>query len=205
MHTAGLQPNRETQPTRRSSTNAILIRSIAFVAAFALVTFLIVTKTHAAFTATTQNGGNAFSTGTVTLTDDDAGSAMFNATNMKPLDTVVQCITVTYSGSITPAAVRLYAGVGGTGADAYLDLTVEDGTGGSFGSCNGFSASSTLFSGTLNGFAAAHTNWANGLADWSPATTPSSHTLRFTATLQDNNAAQNLTATAVFTWEAQNT
>jgi hypothetical protein len=198
---------RGNRPARRhrSSANAILVRLIAFVAAFALVSFLVVTRTRAAFDATTQNPSNAFSAGTVTLTDDDAGSAMFNATNMKPLDTVVHCITITYSGSITPAAVRMHASIGGTGAATYLDLTVEDGTGGSFGSCTGFSASSTLFTGTLGGFAAAHNNWANGLAHWSPATTPSSRTLRFTATLQDNNAAQNLTATAVFTWEAQNT
>jgi hypothetical protein len=178
---------------------------VAFVAAFALVTFLVVTKTRAAFDATTQNGSNAFSAGTVTLTDDDSGTAMFNATTMKPLDTVVHCITVTYSGTITPAAIRMHATVGGTGADAYLNLTVEDGSGGSFGSCTGFSASSTLYNGTLNGFVAAHSNWATGLAVWNPSTTPSSHTLRFTATLQDNNAAQGLTATAVFTWEAQNT
>jgi hypothetical protein len=182
-----------------------LVRLIAFVAAFALVSFLVVTRTRAAFDATTVNPSNSFSAGSVTLTDDDAGSAMFNATNMKPLDAVVNCITITYSGSITPAAVRMYASVGGTGAATYLDLTVEDGTGGSFGSCAGFSASSTLFSGTLGGFAAAHSNWTNGLAHWSPAATPSSRTLRFTATLQDNNLAQNLTASAVFTWEAQNT
>ena len=194
-----------TSVRHRSSTNAVMIRLIAFVAAFALVTFLVVNKTRAAFDATTSNGTNNFSTGSVTLTDDDAGTAMFNATNMKPLDTVVHCITVTYSGSITPAAVRMHATVGGTGAASYLNLTVEDGSGGSFGSCTGFSASSTLFNGTLNGFGAAYTNWTTGLAVWNPATTPSSHTLRFTATLQDNNAAQNLTATAVFTWEAQNT
>jgi hypothetical protein len=194
-----------TSERRRSSANAVMIRLIAFVAAFALVTFLVVNKTRAAFDATTSNGTNNFSAGSVTLTDDDSGSAMFNATNMKPLDTVVHCITVTYSGTITPAAIRMHSTVGGTGAATYLNLTVEDGTGGSFGSCTGFSASSTLYNGTLSGFGATYTNWATGLAVWNPATTPSSHTLRFTATLQDNNAAQNLTATAVFTWEAQNT
>ena len=168
-----------------------------------LTTAFIVTASLAAFSDTTDNSGNNWSAGTVILTDDDAGSAMFIVSDMAPLATVTECIVVTYSGSLLPADVNLYGVSGGTGLDAYLDVTVEEGSGGIFGNCAGFTPTSTIFTGTLTSFAATHTNFATGAGAWNPAANPESRTYQFTVTLQDNNAAQGLNATATFTWEAQ--
>ena len=174
-------------------------------AAVLLVLALVVAASMSAFSATTDNPGNNWAAGTVVITDDDGGvSAMFNATNMKPGDSVTNCIVVTYSGSLVPANVRLYAASGGTGLDTYLDLTVDEGSGAAFGNCTGFVLGTTPFTGTLASFVAAHTNFTNGIAGWSPAANPESKTYRFTLTLQDNNLAQGLNATGTFTWEAQN-
>jgi hypothetical protein len=144
----------------------------------------------------------------VTITDDDGASAMFSAGNMKPGDTVVECITVTYSGSLD-ASVKLYGSLtAGDGLDDYLDLTVERGSGGSFGDCTGFSASETVYApGTLDGFTGTHTSFGTGAGTWSPTggAPDDDMTYRFTVTLQDDNNAQGLTTTATFTWEAQNT
>ena len=170
-----------------------------------LTTALILTASFAAFSGTTDNSGNTWTAGTVVLTDDDSGSAMFIVSDMAPLATVTECIVVTYSGSLVPATVNLY-GVAAGGLDAYLDLTIEEGSGGEFGDCSfggGFSPTSTIFSGTLTSFAATHTNFTNGAGAWLPAANPESRTYRFTVTLQDNNLAQGLNATATFTWEAQ--
>lgn len=177
---------------------------MALLASFLMVGVLVVTGSRAAFVDTTDSPGNSFASGTVELVDDDAGSVMFSASGMAPNNTVTSCIVVTYQGSLTPADVKLYGSVAGSGLAGYLDLTVEVGSGGGFGSCAGFASSATLYSGTLAGFAASHADWGSGLAAWSPATTPSSQTFRFTVTLQDNNAAQGLDASADFTWEAQN-
>ena len=168
-----------------------------------LTTALILTASFAAFSDTTDNSGNTWSAGTVVLTDDDAGSAMFIVSDMAPLATVTECIVVTYSGSLLPADVNLYGVSGGTGLDVYLDVTVEEGSGGIFGNCAGFTPTSTIFTGTLTSFAATHTNFATGAGAWNPAANPESRTYRFTVTLQDNNLAQGLNATATFTWEAQ--
>ena len=93
-----------------------------------LTTALILTASFAAFSDTTDNSGNTWSAGTVVLTDDDGGvSAMFTVGNMAPLTTVIECIVVTYSGSLVPADVNLYGVSGGTGLDVYLDVTVEEG------------------------------------------------------------------------------
>ncbi len=167
-----------------------------------LTTALILTASFAAFSDTTDNTGNTWSAGTVILTDDDLGGIMFTVTDMAPLAPVTKCIVVTYSGSVLPADVNLYGISGGTGLDVYLDVTVEEGTGGTFLDCTGFSGS-TIFTGTLTSFAAAHTNFTNGAGAWNPAVNPESRTYRFTVTLQDDNGAQGLNATATFTWEAQ--
>ena len=172
-------------------------------AAVLLVGVLVVTASSAAFSDTTDNSGNTWSAGTVILTDDDLGSAMFAVSDMAPLASVTECIVVTYSGTLLPSDVNLYGVSAGTGLDAYLDVTIEEGSGGVFGNCTGFIASSTIYTGTLANFSATHTNFTNGAGAWNPAANPESKTYRFTVSLQDNNLAQGLNATATFTWEAQ--
>jgi hypothetical protein len=181
-------------------------RVAAPLAALLVVGFVVMGVSRAAFFDTTTNDANQFAAGTVVLVDDDSGSAMFNVSGMAGGDTATGCIAVTYNGSITPADVVLYVapgGLTGTGLDDYLNLTVERGTGGSFGDCTGFSGSS-IYSGTLDGFAAASTDFASGAGLWTASSTGDSRVYRFTLTLQDDNAAQGLTATTTFTWEAQN-
>lgn len=164
---------------------------------------------NAAFTASTDNGSNTWSSGTVTISDDDSSSVMYNATNIKPGSVGIKCINVTYSGSLA-GAVRLYATASGT-LGQYLDVTIEEGSGAAGGatlSCTGFTSASTLTSGgeTLDSFATAHTDWTNGVSSWAP-TGASSETksYRVTVALQDTNSAQNKSASATFTWEARNT
>lgn len=191
------------QPSRTSPRSAASVsRLAAVVAALVVMGALTMQSSRAAFSDTTVNTANAFSTGSVVLTDDDTDTAMFNATDMSPTTPIVECITVTYSGSIVPAPIKLYGTATGTLAP-YLDVTIEEGTGGQFGDCTGFTAASTLFTDTLDSFAASHTAWGDGLAVHTALANPTDRTLRFTVQVQDDNAAQGLTASADFTFEAQ--
>ena len=192
------QPAIENHSSRKRPGLGILAGAVLLTGAF------IVTASIAAFSDTTDNTGNTWSTGTVILEDNDLGAAMFTVTGMKPLDVVEKCIVVTYKGTLLPADVLLYGVSGGSGLDAYLDLVIDEGTGAAFGNCSGFSFTSNIFTGTLTSFAATHTNFGDGAGIWSPSANPESKTYRFTVTLQDDNAAQTLDATATFTWEAQN-
>src|SRR3954465_10288533 len=125
---------------------------------------LVLSATNAAFTATTTNPGNTFGAGTVALSDDDSGNALFNLSNLKPGDTTTQCITVTYTGSLG-SQLRMYAATTGTGLGADLNLKLTRGT---FttppgnGDCTGFAADTTnyiahgagvLYDATLSSFA----------------------------------------------------
>ncbi len=196
-------------------------RWAAVVVGFVVSALLVWQASYAAFSATTDNSGNNWSAGTVKLTDDDSGSVLFTMTNMKPGDTSTNCIQVTYTGTLA-AAVKLYGKVMAPTAPTpdlspFVQLKVEQGTGGGFGNCTGFTPNATtpvLFNGNLGGTTApfAMTDWNSGLTT---AFTPTggtgagyseTYTFRFTATLDPaaNNTAQGGSVTANFIWEAQN-
>lgn len=172
--------------------------------------------TYAAFSASTENTANNFNAGTVSLTDNDAGAAMFNVSAMRPGDTHVGCIRVTYTGSLT-APVKLYGA--STGAlPPFLDLTVERGTmpanafvtePNAADGCTGFTTQTTLFAtGKLNTFPTSYATGVNdpGLAAAAPLwATNENHVYRVTVTLPSAvaNGAQGQTAATTFSWEAQ--
>jgi hypothetical protein len=172
----------------------------------------------AAFFASTSNGGDSFATGTVTITDNDAGGAMLALSNGKPgqpSGTDTSCVKVTFTGSLN-SSVRLYGTVSGS-LDSYLTLTVTRGTDSSpsFDSCTNFTADSTnymgagagvIYSGLLSAYP---TTYSAGIVDptsGSPETWTASeaHSYKFVITLNNDPNAQGLSGTATFTWEARN-
>jgi len=183
----------------------------------ALVGVTLRVGTWSAFSATTDNAGNTFSAGTVTLADNDAGGTMLSLANAKPGDSDTGCITVSYTGSLA-STVRLYGTTAGTGLDQYLDLKVTRGSFASapaFDSCTGFTADATdyigagagvVYTGTVQGYP---DDYATGLVDPTAGTpeswtNPESHVYQIQVTVQDNNLAQGKNATQTFTWEARN-
>jgi|SRR4051794_15960128 hypothetical protein len=166
---------------------------------------------YSAFFATTSNPTSNWAAGTVALSDDDANTAMFTASGLKPGSTGQKCIAVTSTGSL-PSTVKLY----GTGAattnalSSSINLTITQGTGGTSGSCTGYTplgTGSSVFSGTLAGFATASTSFATGLGTWAPTGSASeTRVFQLTYTLDPAapNTAQGGTAALGFTWEAQN-
>lgn len=170
--------------------------------------------TFSAFSATTSNAGNSFAAGTVDLSDNDASSFLYQVTNQKPGVATTKCIKVTYTGTLD-ASVKLYASAVGV-VGQYIDMTVTPGTGSpTFPGCTGFTADAggALYTGTLKGFADTYTSYDAGLAD-NPGTatkwvTSDAVVYQVSLTLQDNNAANGLTAALStgshsFTWEARN-
>ena len=195
---------------RRGSVPSALVWLFALPISLVVVSVLVVSSSVAAFTSSTDNAGNSFTTGTVDLVDDDLAAVLFTVTNMEPGTTVTDCIEVTYQGTVAnPAAVEIYSG-GYTDSgdlDTYLNLTIEEGTGGSFGNCGGFTLENTIESGgTLSDFDTAHTNYATGAGVWDPAATPESKTYRITVELDaaapDAEQGESVTA-LTFTWEVQ--
>ncbi|MFL5735947.1 MAG: TasA family protein [Actinomycetota bacterium] len=166
--------------------------------------------TFSAFSSTTDNTGNTFAAGTVTLSDNDAGSALYSVTNGKPGDSTTSCILLTYSGSLD-SDVKLYTSSSVNAFASNVDLTIEKGTGsGSFPACTGFSGS-TIYSGTLANFASTKNSYANGIAAYPGSATKWSTgdtvVYRFTVSMSSgvaNSAQGGTTGSHSFTWEARN-
>jgi hypothetical protein len=173
-------------------------------------------ESYSAFSATTSNSGNSWTGGTVQLSDDDSGGALFNASGLAPGSTGSQCISVTSTGTL-PALIKLYGTSYATTRSlaAALNLTVTQGTGAGYGSCTGFTpltAGATVFSGTLAGFATAHSTYGSGIlaggaGAWKTTGATSSRTYRFTYTMSPAAPTSTMGGTAAvgFTWESQNT
>ena len=83
-------------------------------------------------------------------------------------------------------------------------------SGGSFGSCSGFTplaTGSSVYSGTLAAFGSSATGYANGLGSWAPTGGASeTRVFQFTYTVDPSapNSTQGGTTAIGFTWEAQN-
>jgi len=186
--------------------NTSAIKILGAVVAVAGASFVTVRATAAAFSDQTGNAANEFAAGTVQLSDNDAGSALFDGSSLLvPGDSQVGCIEVTSSGSVD-AEVRLFgATTGGDGLEPYLDLTVERGT----GDCTTFGTATEVWGptdGDLAEFLAAASSYASGVDSWAPVGGGADDTIpyRITVTQQDDNAAQGLSSIVSFTWEAQN-
>jgi hypothetical protein len=65
-------------------------------------------SSQAAFTDTTTNPGNTWTAGSVTVTDDQNGTKVFNLSGLKPGDSGDACIVVTYAGTLTNSTVKFY-------------------------------------------------------------------------------------------------
>jgi hypothetical protein len=191
---------------------------LASAVVFGLAVVVAGAATWSSFAQTTANPSNSFSAGTVAISDNDAGTTL-SIPALSPGASSSGCIKVTYTGSLA-SAVRMYASTTGSLAQ-YLNLTITRGTQTSptFPSCTGFSADSAnyvgagagvMYSGTLSNLASTYTNFASGLVDapGSPQTwsSGSAHSYMLTVSLPAGapSAAQGLSSTATFTWEARN-
>ncbi len=173
----------------------------------AVVAFSVQQTTLSAFRSTTPNTGNRLAAGTVSLSDDDSATKMFSATGLQRGDSASKCIVVTYNGSLA-ASVKLYVTASSGTLASYLDLTIDEGSGGSFaGGCGGFTTSSTIYTGTLASFASTKTDFASGVGSWNPGGSGQTRTYRITYTLNVSapSSAGNTSATADLRWEARNT
>lgn len=189
-------------------------RVLGAVVVVGMVATIAVGITSAAFVSKTSNAGSSFATGTVSITDNDAGGFMLALSSAKPGNADTSCIKVTYTGSLD-STVRLYATASGTLAP-YLQLTVTRGIdpSPSFDACTTFTADATdyigsgagvIYSGLLSAYPA---TYGAGIVDptsGSPETWTTSevHSYRFAISLNNDPAAQGLSSTATFTWEAR--
>ena len=164
----------------------------------------------AAFSSQTDNPGNDVTAGTVTLADNDGGTALYNIPNAKPGSTQTSCIRVNYTGSLD-ADVKLFTPSTISDLGPHVTLKVESGTQAvpSFPSCTGFVAETTLFDAALSTFPA---TYGTGVSDYpgivaTKWVNTDAVVYRVTATLAANapdTAQGDTTGSHILRWEARN-
>jgi predicted ribosomally synthesized peptide with SipW-like signal peptide len=198
MHSGGNNAMSKTKKVVRTILVAGVLSALAALATFS------------AFSSQTDNPGNDVTAGTVTLTDNDGGTAAYNVTNAKPGQSSTPfCIRASYTGSLD-ADVRLFTPSAVGALAPYVTLKVETGSGSST-NCSDFTqgaGDATLFNNTLDTFPTSYagssvidsgpgaaTKWVNGNSvdyrvtatlsaaapDTAQGATTGSHTIRFEA------------------------
>lgn len=168
---------------------------------------------QAAFTASTQNSGNSWSAGSVMLTDDDRGAAAFTVENIVPGQTGQKCIVVTSQSNVA-GEVRAYTEhlLTSRGLEDRIFFDLEQGTGGSFNDCTGFTpTANTVPELPLSELARVNRDFATGGAVWETSGTPGETqsyrgTWRFDTTgmsQEEVNALQGARVGIDLVWELQ--
>lgn len=168
----------------------------------------VIGVSNAAFTGTTENASNTWEAAKVELKDDDSGSAMFEVTGMLPGEVETHCIEVEYTGTTYKlTAIKLYAAAGATSELApHLDVTVEEGTGGTFADCTGFTGGTKIIDNKpLSTVTSTYTDFASGVGTFVPTDSSKKVAYKFVITLGADtpDEAQGKSAGATFTWEIQ--
>jgi hypothetical protein len=183
--------------------------------AVTMVGVIGVVGTQAALSDTTDNTSNEFNAGEINITDNDAGSFMYDVDNALPLDPIERCIQVSYASTTgTPAldsTVELYMATPIGNVGPYVNLTIEAGTQAtpSFPSCSGFTPSgAAIYSGTLADFQANHGSAGSGVAFTPNGTDPwhNGDSVVYRVTLELQNTARapgdNFSGAHTYTWRA---
>jgi hypothetical protein len=176
-------------PSPRTRKIATVVATPVAVLAAAL---LIWQSSYAAFSGTTRNSGNNWATGSVALTDDDNGTARFQATGMVPGETETRCITVTANATV-PGVVKGYTVnpvLSPSGLQDYIKVGMKYGTGGGFGSCTGFAETGVVFPATSLTTLAGYNSFVNGPGNWAVTAGTQSRTYQITYTFDTTGLTQ---------------
>jgi|GEM_PF-1257954 len=170
---------------------------LAAVPAGLLASGLIVAQTSsAAFTAQTQTDSNSWSSGTVELTNDHVGQAVFEVDKIVPGDSGSQTVVVTYDGDVAADVTMFAAGdpqTDNTLAQAmHLTITEEGVT-------------DPIYDGPLADFSALSSS-ADGVGTWTAAGSgdeTKDYTIAWSlpSTVTEGDV-QGVDTSLVFAWEA---
>lgn len=191
-----LGPRPTTEPQEQARLTRTTARAFAAAVAALLIATLVVSRSDDALTAEGTTAASALSSGTISLADDDQGRSLFDLGAMAPGRPVTRCLEVVYEGTILPVALAMRSESAGS-LTSFLDVSVEEGSGGTFEDCSGFRATKPVFAGTLADLTD---------AGWLPlgrmVNTGDTRTYRVRIELQDTSDALGQTARAEFLWEA---
>lgn len=191
-----VDPTTEAAPQSQARLTRTTARAFAAAVAALLIATLVVNRSNDALTAEGTAAAAALSSGTISLVDDDQGRSLFDLGAMAPGRPVLRCLEVVYDGTILPVELAMRSESTGT-LTSFLDVSVEEGTGGTFEDCDGFRPTRPVFAGTLAELT--DTGW---IPLGRMVNSGDTRTYRVRIELQDTDDALGQSARAEFLWEA---
>lgn len=158
--------------------------------------------------ASTSNESSFIAAGAIDLTVDAGEGAastglLIDAAGLYPGLRVERCFAVSYAGTLQGVPVRLFGQPGGgTGLEAFIDTEIERGSG-TDNECGDFSATATLFEGTLLALWEQHGSFDRGVPVIEAADDGATTWVRIAIEVVDDNDAQALTTAFWLTLEAR--
>lgn len=152
-----------------------------------LVAAAVAVGSGADFVSNSVNAANAFSTGTLAQSNSKTGSAIFNASNLKPGDTLNGKVTITNSGSLPAKFALTEDATNGFATKSNLGLVITEA-----------GSATPVWTGAFGELTAA------GPLDLGTFAAGESHDYTFSLTLAQSatNAEQGKSATATYSWNA---
>jgi hypothetical protein len=209
-----------SQPPNRPERKRHLIRVVAPAFGLLAAGLLVWQGSYAAFSATTVDTANAWSSGSLSLTNNGGGAvysasttATFGGTNLKPGATGTTCLTVKSIGTAAGTLAMYESSLADSAPSlgAQIQLTVTEGVPATDvqANCVGFPAAGTTVVATnkpLSTFPATYAT-ATGATPVATGTVLEAYkvvwTFVTTGTNPGDTALMGKTATAGFTWEIQ--
>lgn len=155
-----------------------------------LVAAAITVGSGADFVANSVNAANAFSTGSLTQSNSKSGTAIFNAANLKPGDTLNGTVTITNSGTLPADFTLTEDAANGFATKSNLSLVITRA-----------GQPTPVWSGTFGDLTAAGPLSLGSFSAGEARVYTFSTTLAQSAT----NAEQGKNATAKYTWNSTQT
>lgn len=201
-------------------THRRLVRAAAPVTGLLAAGLLVWQGSTAAFTATTNNTADSWTTGKLKLQNNGGGSSfadttasLFSDTAIKPGSTGTKCITVESTGTL-PGTLKMYRATSITGTNsanlaAALTFSVDAAAVSSStniaANCTGWTGGTTgaAYNGTLSGFATSYTGAAVSTALSGGTERVAYRIVWSLPSSVTDNTLQSSSATAELDWEAQ--
>ena len=169
-----------TESPRPRRARKILVPLTTLLAAGALTI-----GSGANFTSQSENPNSIYATGTLKQSNSKANQAIFDASNLKPGDTVIGEVTIKNTGTLAASFTVVEAATNGFVIPSNLVMTVtKDGA--------------AFWTGTFGTF---------GTKDLGTFAVDEAHTFKFTTQLKETagNDEQGKSATATYTWNSVQT
>jgi hypothetical protein len=183
---------------RRTASTAVPRRLLFRAAALAIGATVVLPALAPASLPVTSR---AWAADQLVITSDNSGGPLVSGFNLAPGGMPPNCLAISHTGAVAGDELRFFLTADRSSLANYIDVTIEQGHGGRYGNCSGFSGA-VVYQGTLAALGLSHGTQLTALLIAPLAPGAGTSSVRLTFAVHDDNRAQGGSTTSDFTWIA---